>query len=161
MRFPTLKTRGGRKGLLGAVLLAALLIAVGIGINAAYYDGDFYNVLVKGSMATRSGAVIDFTGATLKTTPTIATHNYGATATDWTIPTADTYAGYITVSNASGGVNALLRSAVAGHTYTVFNGSGQVLTFKVTGKTGGTIANGKRAFYTATTADVFEVWEQS
>ena len=104
---------------------------------------------------------------TLRDGTTIATwntrytsHDYGGAAADWNLSVQENLADYILVSNANGAVNAILPSCVDGHTYTVLNTSGQILTFKVTGQTGGTIANGKLAVYSAGATDVFEVWEQ-
>jgi len=113
-------------------------------------------------------AVVDPTAARTITLPNAsgtanlnctATHDYAGGAADWTLSVAEMQCGYITVSNASGAVNAILPSAIPGKTYTVTNGSGDVLTFKVTGQTGGTIANGKWGFYTTIAADVAEVYE--
>lgn len=88
-----------------------------------------------------------------------ATHDYAGAAADWTLSVAEAQCGFITVTNASGAVNAILPTAIPGKTYTVNNGSGQVLTFLVSGQTGGSIANGKWAFYTTGAADVLEVYE--
>ncbi len=113
-------------------------------------------------------AVVDPTAARTITLPNAsgtanlnctATHDYAGGAADWTLSVAEMQCGYITVSNASGAVSAILPSAIPGKTYTVTNGSGDVLTFKVTGQTGGTIANGKWGFYTTIAADVAEVYE--
>ncbi len=71
----------------------------------------------------------------------VATHNYGGAAEDWTLTTVEANANF-----------------VAGKTYNILNTSGQVLTFKRT--TGGTIANTKLAIYLAGASDVFEIYEQ-
>ncbi|MCX5824427.1 MAG: hypothetical protein NTY86_13210 [Deltaproteobacteria bacterium] len=88
-----------------------------------------------------------------------ATHDYGGAAVAWTLTAAEAQCGFVTATNANGAVDALLPAAIPGKTYTVNNGSGQVLTFKVTGQTGGTIANAKWGFYTTLAADVAEVYE--
>jgi hypothetical protein len=90
-----------------------------------------------------------------------ASHDYGAAHADWTLSAAEQGVTYISVTNADAGVNALLSAAVPGRCWFIKNGSGQVLTFKVTGQTGGTIANNKRAFYCSDNVDVYEIWEQS
>lgn len=87
-------------------------------------------------------------------------HDYGAAAVDWTMTTAEGQAPYVAATNASGAVNALLPAATAGKIRTVYNNSGQVLTFKVTGQTGGTIATGKYAVYADNGTDVVEIYEQ-
>lgn len=88
-----------------------------------------------------------------------ASHDYGAAAADWTMTAAEAACSYITVTNASLGVNAILPAATPGKVYTINNASGQILTFKVTGQSGGTIANTKWAFYTTGASDVLEVYE--
>lgn len=88
-----------------------------------------------------------------------ATHDYGAAAVDWTLTAAEAACSAISVTNANGAVNAILPSATPGKLRTVINGSGQTLTFKVTGQTGGTVATAKWALYTTIAADVAEVYE--
>jgi hypothetical protein len=104
------------------------------------------------SVTGDSGGVLDYLSVTA--------HNYGAAAADWTMTAAEAMATYITVTNASGAVNALLPAAMDGKLRVVYNNSGQVLTFKVSGGTGGTIANGKRAVYADNGTDVIEIYEQ-
>jgi len=89
-----------------------------------------------------------------------ASHDYGAAAVDWTMTAAEGNATYITATNANGAVNAILASAVTGKIYIVYNATGQVLTFKVTGQAGGTIANTKYAIYICNGTDVVEIFEQ-
>ncbi len=91
------------------------------------------------------------------------THNYAATSADWTLSTAESYCSALIATNASAAVNIILPTAlvVPGKPYTIANGSGQIVTFKVSGKTGGTVAAAKNAHYYASTADVYEVHEES
>jgi hypothetical protein len=89
-----------------------------------------------------------------------ASKDYGAGAADWTLTAAEAQASYITATNANGAVNAILPAAIPGKVYTVYNNTGQILTFKVTGGAGGTIANGKHAVYVGGATDVVEVFEQ-
>ena len=132
------------------------------GASPLVFDGNTADVnkttiAVVDPTAARTITLPDATGtANLNCT---ATHDYSGGADDWTLSVAEMQCGYITVSNASGAVNALLPSAIPGKTYTITNASGGVLTFKVTGQTGGTIANGKWGFYTTIAADVVEVYE--
>jgi hypothetical protein len=107
--------------------------------------------------AARTWTLPDSTG-TVRLNCT-ASHDYGAAAADWTMTAAEAACSAISVTNANGAVNAILPAATPGQTYTVINGSGQTLTFKVTGQTGGTVATGKWAFYTTIAADVVEVYE--
>lgn len=87
-------------------------------------------------------------------------HDYGGAAVDWTLATGQDDGEALHVVGASGNVNAILPASRVGKTWIVMNESGFILTFKVTGQTGGTIANGKMALYASNPTDVFEVWEQ-
>jgi len=115
-------------------------------------------VSVTDPTAARTLTVPDATG-TVKLNCT-ATHDYAAGADDWTLNVAEKMCSFITVSNASGAVNAYVPAAVPGQQYLIYNGSGATLTFKVTGQTGGTIANGKYGLYVAHATDVIEIFEQ-
>ncbi len=88
-------------------------------------------------------------------------HDYAAGSTAWTMTAAEASCNFFWMTNATGTVDAYLPAAVPGKTYTLLNGTGQNLNFLVTGKTGGSIATGKYAFYTTGTDDVYEVWEKS
>lgn len=108
-------------------------------------------------LAARTWTIPDATGTvSLNCT---ASHDYAAGVVDWTLTAAEAACSYITVTNASGAVNAILPAATPGKTYTVNNAAGFALTYKVTGQTGGTVANAKWAFYTTGAADVLEVYE--
>ncbi len=144
----------------GATDLTAAVIA---GASPLVFDGS----TVDGTNRTTL-AVADPTAARTITLPNAtgtvglnctATHDYGGAAVDWTLSAAESQCGYITVSNATPAVNALVPTAIPGKIYTVYNNSGQVLTFKVTGQTGGTVATGKHAVYTTLAADVVEIYE--
>lgn len=89
-----------------------------------------------------------------------ATHDYAAGAADWTLSATELQASHITATNANGAVNAILGSCTAGRIYTITNGTGQTITLKVTGQTGGTVANAKSAAYMCNGTDVVEVFEQ-
>lgn len=109
--------------------------------------------------ADRTVTIPDATGS-VKLNAT-ATHNYSAGHAAWTLSTNESYASFVTVSNADQAVTAQITTVIPGQCYFIYNGSGFVLTFKVTGQTGGTIANGKYGFYCSNATDVVEVWEQS
>lgn len=87
-------------------------------------------------------------------------HDYAGAAADWSMTVAEAQASYIAATNANGAVNAILPAATAGKIRTVYNNTGQVLTFKVTGQAGGTVATGKYAIYTDNGTDVVEIYEQ-
>ncbi len=89
-----------------------------------------------------------------------SSHNYGGAAADWAMTAAEAACSFISVTNANGAVNAILPAAQPGKIWFISNGSGQVLTFKVTGGSGGTIANAKVALYAGSATDAFEIYEQ-
>jgi len=89
-----------------------------------------------------------------------ASHDYAAGHADWSVSALEAEATYIAATNADQAVNALLASCRAGKQYFVYNNSTQILTFKVTGQAGGTIANGKVALYICNGTDVVELYEQ-
>ncbi len=89
-----------------------------------------------------------FTNKTLtspKVTQYVATHDYEAGTTDWTLSTTERLAQIITVSNANGAVNAIFNTGTPNF-YLVYNNSGYVLTCKNSAGTTIAIANGKHAF---------------
>jgi hypothetical protein len=131
--------------------------------NGLVFEGATANehettITVTDPTADRTVTIPDATG-TVNVNCT-ASHDYDGAAVDWTLTVAEAQCGYIIVTNANGAVNALLPEAIPGKTYTITNTSGQILTFKVTGKTGGTVASTKRAFYTTVADDVIEVYEE-
>ncbi|MDD5538351.1 MAG: hypothetical protein PHF12_05240 [Candidatus Omnitrophica bacterium] len=155
-----LLTASGGATVTGATNLTAAVLS---GASPLLLDGNTADgtnrltIALADPTAARTLTLPDATGtANLNCT---ATHDYAGAAADWTLSVAEMQCGFITVTNANGAVNAYVPTAIPGKTYTVNNGSGQVLTFKVTGQTGGTIANGKWAFYTTLAADVVEVYE--
>jgi len=89
-----------------------------------------------------------------------ATHNYGGAAVAWTLSTAEAQATFISVTNANGAIDAILPAATAGKPHFIYNNSGQTVTFKVTGQTGGTVATGKYALYVDNGTDIIELYEQ-
>ena len=134
--------------------------ATGIVFEGATADGtNVNNFAFTDPTAARTTTFPDATG-TIKLNAT-ATKNWGGAHADWTLSVNEQEASYITGTNADAGVNVLLTAARPGSCYFVNNASGQIITFKVTGQTGGTIANGKRAFYCSDAVDVYEIWEQS
>ena len=72
-------------------------------------------------------------------------HSYGAAAADWALTPSETAWSVYSVTNASGSANAIFPAYIPGKVFVVNNGSGQTITFKVTGKTGIAVANGKAA----------------
>jgi hypothetical protein len=115
-------------------------------------------------------AVTDPTGVRTTTLPDAsgtvrllgtATHDYAAAHAAWTLSVSEQAASFVTATNADAGATAQLSAAIPGACFFIYNATGQILTFKVSGQTGGTIASTKRAFYCSDAVDVYEVWEQS
>jgi len=153
-----------------------------IGVNGAFIIGDLTvggymlgasPLAFEGETADTVATTIAITDPTAARTLTIpdasgtvdliasASHDYGAAHADWTLSVDEQRASYLSATNADDAVNVLLSAAIPGKTYMIYNNTGQVMTFKVTGQTGGTIAAGKRAFYVCAGTDVYEIWEQS
>lgn len=101
--------------------------------------------------------LFDFKAATNEC---VATHDYDNSTTAWTMTAAEAGCQYIYASNASGAVNAVLPAAYPGRIWAVNNQTGQVLTFKVTGGSGGTIASTKTAIYAGSATDAVEIYEK-
>ena len=72
-------------------------------------------------------------------------HSYGSAAADWNLNAAETAGSVYSVTSASGAANAIFPAVIPGKIFVVNNGSGQAITFKVTGKTGIVVANAKAA----------------
>lgn len=129
-----------------------------MGGNAPTYDGvgwpagDGIRVPTE-VFGTKGAATLN---GTLKLHRT-ASHDYGAAHADWTLLPGDTQASYITVTDASQAANAVWPAAFNGHVYVVYNNSGFNITFKVTGQTGITVANGKRAILVCDGTDIQRV----
>jgi hypothetical protein len=69
---------------------------------------------------------------------------------------SETAGSVYSVTSASGAANAVFPAYIPGKVFIVNNGSGQAITFKVTGKTGIVVANAKAAtlFMDAVAGDV-------
>jgi hypothetical protein len=138
-------------------------ITISGGTSSLVFDG------ATAGTNTTTLAVTDPTGARTVTIPDAtgtvrlrgaATHDYGAAATTWTLSVAEQECSFLSASNANGAVIAQ-TAAAPGMVWLVYNGTGQVLTFKVTGQTGATLANGKYGLYACHATDIVEIWEQS
>jgi hypothetical protein len=85
------------------------------------------------------------------------THNYNGTAANWALAPAETAASHIIVTNASGAATATFPAANPGQRFSVFNNSGQAVTFLVAGQTGVVVATGKRAILVCESTDIARV----
>ena len=123
-----------------------------MGGNAPTYD----NVRWGGPQGVRlPQEVFPATMAVLKETDI----NVGGAGTtnSITLDSSQSASSYYTVTNAGSGATTINFPVMHnGITFGVFNNSGQSVTFKVTGKTGVAVANGKRAFlvYDKVAADI-------
>lgn len=89
-----------------------------------------------------------------------ATHDYAAGTTAWTLTASEAAATLFTVTNASGAADAVFPAAKPGWSFTVYNNSGQAITFKVTGQTGAATTNGKYSVWTMNATDCVKILEQ-
>ena len=146
----------------GSITMSGGVIA---GASPLVFDGatpeatNRVTVAITDPTAARTLTIPDATGS-VKLNAT-ATKNWAGAHADWTLSVNEQEASFITGTNADAGVNVLLSAAKPGSCYFVHNASGQIITFKVTGQTGGTIANNKRAYYCSDATDLYEIWEQS
>jgi hypothetical protein len=73
-----------------------------------------------------------------------ASHDYAGAHADWVMSAQEQMASFVELTNAAGGgANMILGAAIPGNIYLVNNQSGQTVTFKVAGQSGGTVATGK------------------
>jgi hypothetical protein len=96
----------------------------------------------------------------LKVLNNSASHSYAAGTTAWTMTAAEAAASLFTVTNAGGAANAVFPAAFAGKQFTVYNNSGQTITFKVTGQTGAATTNAKYSTWTMSATDCVKIYEQ-
>jgi hypothetical protein len=72
-------------------------------------------------------------------------HSYASGTADWNMNPEETAGSVYSVILAGGAANAIFPALVPGKHFVVNNGSGQTITFKVTGKTGIAVVNLKAA----------------
>lgn len=91
-----------------------------------------------------------------------SSHSYASGTTAWTMTITEASARLITVTSAGGAADAVIPLAMrgSGHSFIVYNNSGQAITFKVSGQTGSAVANGKRALFVIDSTDCREIYEQ-
>lgn len=145
--------------------------------NGFYFLNNVFKIGQNGTMSTvaigPSAGQVSFTGPTAARSYAIPdragqiplinntfTHDYGNASTTKAMTAAEASAQFISVSNASGDVELNIPAAIPGKIYLIYNNTGHVLTFKVLGETGGTIATGKYALYMSHATDVIEIFEQ-
>lgn len=89
-----------------------------------------------------------------------SSHDYAAGTTAWTMTALEADADCFIVTNASGAADAVFPAARLGKNFTVYNNSGQAITFKVSGQTGAASTNAKYSVWTMSATDCVLVYEQ-
>jgi len=125
---------------------------------------------LRGALYMHSGATVTFddpakvfakiwvtdNGGALGSEATV-THNYGATATAYTLTPVDlAQLGTLRLTNASGAADCIVPAGVI-KTFNVLNISGKTITIKYAGSTGVSIAHNKRAMLLADGAEIKEI----
>jgi parallel beta-helix repeat protein len=167
------EVQGGDLYLAGALTSRGTIVAQS---GASVYNGstsagyvDLYEDSDNGTNYVRQQAPAALAGNVTATWPeatgtvavsNAASHNYAAGTTAWTMTAAEASATLFTVTNASGGADAAFPAAVAGKQFTVYNNSGQAITFKVTGQAGAASTNAKYSIWTMSATDCVKIYEQ-
>lgn len=127
------------------------------------YGGQAYYHLFSGTPTANRTLTLPDNTVTLSGYGCMASHDYASSSADWTLSASEAVCGLINVAGAGAAANIVVPAASStyGKMYFIYNGSGQTITVKSSGATGSTIANGKRALYTVSTNDVWEIYEQS
>lgn len=84
-------------------------------------------------------------------------HSFASAAADWNLNANETQASHYIVTSASGAANVVFPGAFPGKRFSVYNDSGQAITFLVAGQTGIVVANTKRAILVCETTDIARV----
>ena len=137
----------------------------------------FVSVTVTGALSAASatitgaatvGTTLGVTGALTAASATLtgalkagggfgaSSHSYASAAADWTLSTAEQSTTLLTVTLASGAVNAI-ATPTAGKVFVVLNTCGQALTFKAADQTGIVVANTKVAVLVGNGTDFIRV----
>jgi hypothetical protein len=134
-------------------------------------DANIVGTIKNSSVSTTSAALgasavdaaawyYDENGAIVHAIPTVASHSYGSKAAAWEMTAWEAAASLFIVTSAGDVADANFPVAVPGKQYTVYNNSGQTITFKVAGETGHGVANGKYAVAIMNEDDCVEIYEQ-
>lgn len=137
---------------MGMFLMTTAAFAVTVG-DKMTFEGP---VTFKGTISTAAPNAAGTIG-----TNCVVSHNHGTVAGTYTLTAAENQCSYFVFTNfSSTTTSAVIKPAsTPGKHQTVYNNSGKTLTFKVTGQTGATIANGKKALYVDNGTDVVEIYE--
>jgi len=119
------------------------------------YNVDNYEEF--GGNAEYIGGVLEvLSGGKFYELQTAASHDYAAGTTDWTLTSQERKCKILKVTNASGGVNAILNTDTPNF-YVVDNQSGQALTVKNATGSGIVVASTKRAILWNNGTDVVRI----
>jgi hypothetical protein len=139
--------------------LSNLRVAEMYGQHYYSYNGDYRSDLVAGTLTgNRIHSLPDASGSVVVTAS--VSHDYSGGTTAWTMTAAEAGASFFTVTNASGGVDAIFPATVPGKQFTVYNNSGRAITFKVTGQTGSATTDGKYSIWIMNALDCVKIYEQ-
>jgi len=119
----------------------------------------FVSVTVTGALSAASATITGaLTAASVQTSGGFgaSAHSYASAAADWTLSTAEQSTTLLTVTLASGAVNAI-ATPTAGKVFVVLNTCGQALTFKAADQTGIVVANTKVAVLVGNGTDFIRV----
>jgi len=119
----------------------------------------FVSVTVTGALSAASATVTGaLTAGSVQTSGGFgaSSHSYASAAADWTLSTAEQSTTLLTVTLASGAVNAI-ATPTAGKVFVVLNTCGQALTFKAADQTGIVVANTKVAVLVGNGTDFIRV----
>ncbi len=87
-------------------------------------------------------------------------HDYGAGTTAWNMTSDEAAGTFFTVTNASSAADAIFPVATPGKQFTVYNNSGQAITFKVSGQAGVASTSGKYSLWVMNAMDCVKIYEQ-
>jgi len=119
----------------------------------------FVSVTVTGALSAASATVTGaLTAGSVQTSGGFgaSSHSYASAAADWTLSTAEQSTTLLTVTLASGAVNAI-ATPTAGKVFVVLNTCGQALTFKAADQTGIVVASTKTAVLVGNGTDFIRV----
>jgi hypothetical protein len=120
------------------------------------------NVTVAGNSFDGRTAATNILG-TLRTGvpgPASASHDYSAGSAAWSMTTQEALGSLFTVTNAGGAADAVFPVVVPGKSFSVYNNSGQAVTFKVAGQAGAATTTGKYSTWTMNATDCVLIYEQ-
>lgn len=124
-------------------------------LEGATANTNQYTITVVDPTAAQVVTIPDTTGTIPVNSAT--THDYGAATANWAMTATEAGASYFTVTNAGGAANATFPACVPGKIFGVYNGSGQAITFLVSGQAGTSITNAKKVVCAMNATDVVEI----